>query len=200
MLFPMSPAVNRSLALLLALGLAGCAWMRAGKGVKSCRYRFHGLAFTGLSGAQTNWRVDLSVVNPNSHPVTLNRMRYALLHGADTLLAGWNPAARELAPGDSQPLEATLELPHAAWKRLPPGIFSDTAAKFTLIGDAYLDTWVGPLRFPGALRQEIKVNMPEQIVRYRDLMLQRFFQWPTRPPEKPEGDSSPPPAPRDDTL
>src|SRR6185436_10337876 len=109
-------------------------------------------------------------VNPNPHEVTLQKIRFALVHEQDTLITGWNPEKRVLAPGDSQALRATLQLPHAAFKRLPNDIWTDPDARFELIGDAFLDTWVGEMRFPGAFHQVIHVNMPQQMARYRDLM------------------------------
>jgi hypothetical protein len=203
MLFRMKSVVNRSFLALALLTLGACSLLHPGRGVKSCRYGFRAITFSGFEGSQSDWKLDLSVVNPNSHPVTLNRMHFALMHDQDTLLSGWNPEKRVLAPGDSQTLETTLEFPIAALGRLPPALLADADAQFTLVGDAYLDTWVGAMRFPGALRQTIHVNMPKQLTHYRDLLMNRFFApWMSKgaPPSPDSAVPPPQPPPADDTL
>lgn len=186
--------LRRPLIALIAFLAAGCALFHAGRGVKSCRYTFHGVTLAGFDGAAADWRLDVGVANPNPHPVTLNRMRFTLLRGADTLLTGWNPEKRVLAPGDSQRLAATLTLPLAALGRLPPALLVDTAAEFTLVGDAYLDTWLGAMKFPGALHQTLHVNMPEQMARCNELFMRRLFGAPAPAPVEPTRPSP------DDTL
>jgi hypothetical protein len=115
------------------------------------------------------------------------------------LLSGWNPEKRVLAPGDSQSFQAPLELPHAAWKRLPADVLTNPDVRFEIIGDAYLDTWLGEMTFPGALHQTIHVNMPAVIEKFQNQMLRRFFSWPPGPQEPP---TAPPPeeTPQGDTL
>jgi hypothetical protein len=197
MLFTMPTWVNRTLLATALLSLMGCSLLHPARGVKACRYGFRSIAFSGFDGAQTNWRLDMSVVNPNPHPVTLNRMHFALKHGEDTLLSGWNPQKQELAAGDSQVVHATLQLPNAALSRLPPEMLINPDAQFTLIGDAYLDTWLGAMRFPGAFHQTIHVNMPEQIARYRDMMMRQFFGGFTGPRDGPQDGAPEPGQPPD---
>jgi hypothetical protein len=186
MLFAMDVKVNRipRLSFLAAFctvccatWLAGCA-LHPGRGVKSCKYRFQTLTFTGMDTQQTHWTVDVAVTNPNAHEVTLTRMRYALLYQNDTLLSGWNPSQRMVAAGDSQVIRTTLDLPNAVWRKLPPGIWAQTDAQFVLVADAYLKTWVGDLVVPQAIKETMHVNMTEQVAKYRDMLMQRFFSWP----------------------
>ncbi len=203
MLFAMRDKVNRFStapffsALVCVLLLSACS-LRPAKTIKSCRYRFQTLTFSGMDAGQTHWLLDVAVANPNSKPVTLSRMRFALLHDADTLLTGWNPAKKEIAPLDSQVIQTTLDLPNALWKRLPGSIWSDTDAKFLVTADAFLNTWVGPIEVPDAVHQTIHVNMPAQMAKYRDMLMQRMFSWPGRKlkedvaPPSDDGDSIPP--------
>lgn len=203
MLFAMPDKVNRftTAPLYIALGsllfLSACS-LHPAKTLKSCRYSFLTLTFSGMDAGQTHWLLDVAVTNPNAKPVTLSRMRFALLHDADTLLTGWNPAQKEIAPLDSQVIQTTLDLPNALWKRLPGSIWSDTDAKFVVTADAFLDTWVGQIEVPGAVHQTIHVNMPAQMAKYRDLLMQKMFSWPGRklkedvPPPSDDGDSLPP--------
>jgi hypothetical protein len=179
MRFPYRAAAARGLfpclSLALALGMSACALFRAGQGVKSCRYHYRDFHFASVDQAKTYWLIDVDVVNPNAKPVTLDRMRFSLLHADDTLVTAWNPKRKQLAPGDSLSFRSSLEIPHALLQRLPPGLLADPRAEFTLVGDAYLDTWLGEMTLPGALRQTLHVNMPEQVNKVRDLFLRRMF-------------------------
>lgn len=188
----------------LALGIASCALFKAGKGLKACRYTFQNMAFSSLDKDRSYWTVDVGVVNPNPHPVTLEKMRFAFLRLDDTLVTGWNPSRRELAPAESVSLRTSLEIPHAVIQRLPPGLLADPAAEFTLTGDAYLKTWVGEVHVRDAVRRTIKVNMPEQVAKVRNLFLQRLFPGFLRPaPGQAQPESVPAyprPSPKDEPL
>lgn len=177
MLFAMGPKVNRFRFLAAAALICACS-LHPGRGVKACKYRFQTLAFSGLDGNASHWRMDVAVANPNAHEVTLNRMRYALLYESDTLLTGWNPEKRLIAAKDSQVIATTLDLPNAILKRLPAGIWSQTDAKFKLVADAYVSTWVGDIMVPYAINETVHINMTEQVAKYRDLVMKRFFGWP----------------------
>ncbi len=166
------------LALLALVGLLAACSLHPGRGVKSCRYWFQALSFTGLDSQATHWKLNVAVVNPNSREVSLTRMHYALMYQADTLLTGWNPEKRVLAPGDSQLIETTIDLPNALWKRLPGDIWSQTDAKFLVVADAYVTTWVGDILVPHAIKETVHINMTEQVARYRDMVMKRFFGWP----------------------
>lgn len=165
-------------ALAALAFLAACT--HPARGLKSCRYTFKELAFLGMDAGATHWKIKLAVANPNTHQVTLTRLKYSLLHGADTLLSGWNPAQRVVPAGDSITAEATLDVPNAVWQRLPPGIWSRKDAAFTIVADAYLNTWLGDLVVTDALRQTVHVDMTKQVERVRDMMMQKLFSWPTR--------------------
>lgn len=183
---PDSPPRNRLLlaavlAAALALGLAACSLFNPSRGLKACRYDFLAFAFASVDGSSTYWTVDMGVKNPNSRPVTLQKMRFALLRGRDTLVSAWNPERRELAAGDSAILQTTLQLPHAILQRLPPSLLAETRAEFTLIGEAYLQTWVGEVRVPGALNQTLHVNMPEQVAKVRNIFMRNLFKGFGRP-------------------
>lgn len=188
MLFAMRPKVNRfptpamawmpCMACLMALVLVSCS-LNPGRALKSCKYRFQTLSFLGIDSQATHWHMDVSVTNPNAKEVSLTRMRYALLYQSDTLLSGWNPEKRVLAAGDSQVVRTTMDLPHAVFKRLPPAIWSQTDAEFTLVADAYLSTWVGDIMVPQAVKETVRINMTEQVAKYRDMVMKRFFGgWP----------------------
>jgi Late embryogenesis abundant protein len=204
MLFAMRPKVNRYISLghpLLPLILAlSPFWFTAcslhpAPGIKSCRYRILSFAFAGLDAQQSHWRVDVGVGNPNDHEVTLARLHYALLYQGDTLLTGWNPEAKTVAAKDSLLATTSLDLPHAVFKRLPSAIWSQTDARFVIVADAYLHTWLGDLTVPMAVKDTVHINMPEQVAKYRDMLLQRFFQWPGKHLEDggvPAPDESPP--------
>jgi len=164
------------LIALCALLLAGC--FHIGQGVKSCRYHFQSLDFAGMDSEATHWKLRLDVVNPNPRQVTLTRMRFSLLHEADTLLSGWNPEQREIAAGDSMPVETTLDLPNAVFQRLPAGIWMQNDAHFQIVADAYLHTWMGDLMIANAIDQTVHVDMTKQTARLRDLLMQKLFSWP----------------------
>jgi hypothetical protein len=181
------------LLLLSVAGLGACSLFQAGKGLKSCRYSYKGFGFSKVDGERSYWSVDVGVANPNARPVTLEKMRFALLHGKDTLVSGWNPGKLELAAGDSAVLHSTLEIPHTFMQRLPPGLLRNTAAEFTLSGDAYLQTWLGEVQVPNAFRKTIHVNMPQQIARVRDHFMKRLFLPPGRLSPSPNPPSAPPP-------
>ncbi len=174
MLFAMLRKVN---AILLVLLWTGCA-VNPAKTLKGCRYQFKNLAFTGMEGSQTHWQLDFSIYNPNVKSVDLVKMHFAILHASDTLLSGWNPNAVTIAAGDSQMVSTLLDLPNAAWKQLPANIWSDTAAQFQVTADAYLQTWLGAVVVPYAVHATVTVNMPAQVAKYRDMMLQKLFSWP----------------------
>lgn len=161
--------------LILALALAGC--YHPGRGLKSCRYHFRELAFAGLDGSATHWNLRLGIANPNTHEVSLSRMRFTLLHEADTLISGWNPEEHVIPAGDSVTVAATLDLPNAVLQRLPPGIWSRSDAEFRLVGDAYLHTWLGNLTVPGAVDQTVHVDMTKQMARLRELLMRKMFDW-----------------------
>jgi hypothetical protein len=165
-------------ALLAASLLAGC--FHFGRGVKSCRYHFQGLSFVSMDASASHWKLSLGVVNPNPHEVTLTRMRFSLLHESDTLLSGWNPDQHVLPAGDSISAETTLDLPNSIFQRLPPGIWSQTDARFRIVADAYLHTWMGDLLVPGAIDQVVKVDMTRQVARFRELLMQKLFSWPEK--------------------
>ena len=131
-----------------------------------------------MDGGATQWHLDIAVANPNKRPVTIARVHYAVLHDADTLLTGWNPAQREIAAADSQIIQTTLAIPNTLWKRLPTDIWSKTDAAFLVTADTYLDTWLGPIEARGALRETIHINMPEQMAKYREMIMQKLFSWP----------------------
>jgi hypothetical protein len=177
--FPAPPiALAAVMALFLAFVSASCSWL-PGRGFKSCKYRFQTLSFLGMDAQATHWHMDVAVTNPNAKEVSLNRLRYALLYQADTLLSGWNPEKRVLAAGDSQVIRTTLDLPNAVFKRLPPALWSQTDAQFTLVADAYLNTWIGDITVPQAIKETVHINMTEQVAKYRDMVLKRFFGgWP----------------------
>ncbi|MDB5103607.1 MAG: hypothetical protein JWP91_1296 [Fibrobacteres bacterium] len=176
--FPHAPSPWLRLpAAALVLLLAACA-LNPGRGVKSCKYRFQTLGFTGMDAQATHWRMDVAVTNPNAKDVTLTRMRYALLYQADTLLSGWNPEKRTITANDSQMIQTSLDIPNALWKRLPADIWTQTDAKFDLIADAYLSTWVGDIMVPHAVKETVHINMTEQVAKYRDMVMKRFFGWP----------------------
>jgi hypothetical protein len=168
-------------AALPALLLASCALFNPARGLKSCRYEYRSFAFSAVDNEKTSWTVDIAVVNPNAKPVTLEKMRFAFLHSGDTLVTAWNPARRELPAGDSAVLSTSLDIPHALLQRLPPGILSDTKAEFTLVGDAYLQTWVGEVVVPGALKQNLHVDMPAQMAKVRTIFMQKLFRGFGRP-------------------
>jgi hypothetical protein len=218
MLFAMSTKVNRFPArradspaalracVLAAVLLALAACTHPGRGLKSCRYRFQTFTFTGMDAQQTHWQVDVAVTNPNAHEVTLTRMRYALLYQADTLLSGWNPEKKTVGANDSMMVRTSLDLPNTLFTRLPPGIWAQTDAQFVIVADAYLNTWVGDIVVPGAIRQTVHINMTEQLAKYKDMLMRRFFTWPGRhledgginapdgnPPAPGESAPSPPP-------
>jgi hypothetical protein len=163
------------LLALGALGLSACALFQAGRSVKSLRYHYRTFHFASVDQAKTYWLIDVDVVNPNPKPVAVDKMRFSLLHARDTLVTAWNPERKELAPADSLPFRTTLEIPHALLQRLPPSLLADPKAEFTLVGDAYLRTWLGEVTIPGALTQTIYVNMPEQVNKVRNLFLQKMF-------------------------
>jgi hypothetical protein len=163
-------------AVLAAFLLAGC--FHISRGVKSCRYQFQSLNFAGMDTEATHWKLRLGVANPNSHEVTLTRMHFTLMHEADTLLTGWNPAPRVLAAGDSQSVETTLDLPNAVFQRLPAGIWAQSDARFQIIADAYVHTWMGDLMVAKAIDQTVHVDMTKQTARLRDLLMQKLFSWP----------------------
>ena len=129
-------------------------------------------------------------------------MRYALLYQADTLLTGWNPEAKTVPAKDSAVLRTSLDIPNTLFARLPPGIWSQTDAKFQLVADAYLSTWVGDVVVPNAVKETVHINMVEQVAKYKDLLMQRFFSWPGRQledgginspnPDPPPPDEKPP--------
>lgn len=178
MLFAMRAKVNRISWTLGILILAGCT--HPGRGVKSCKYRFQNFSFLSMDAAQTHWQVDVAVTNPNDHEVTLTRMRYALLHESDTLLSGWNPEKRVVRANDSMSMRTTIDLPNSVLKRLPPGIWSQKDAKFTFVADAYLNTWMGDIVVPQAIKETVKIDMTQQVAKYRDMLMQKFFSWPGR--------------------
>lgn len=163
---------------LALLCLAGC--FHIGRGVKSCRYQFKDLAFAGMDGSATHWKMRLGVANPNRHEVTITRMRFTLLREADTLLSGWNPEQHVLPAGDSTLIETSLDLPNAIFQRLPPGIWSQTDARFRIVADAYLHTWMGDLMVPNAIDQTVHVDMTKQVARLRDMLMQKLFSWPQK--------------------
>ena len=104
---------------------------------------------------------------------------YALLSQAYTLLSVCNPEKRILAAGYSMVIQTTLDLPNAVFKRLPPALWSQTDAQFTLVADAYLNTWIGDITVPQAIKETVHINMTEQVAKYRDMVLKRFFGgWP----------------------
>ncbi|HKP97639.1 MAG TPA: LEA type 2 family protein [Fibrobacteria bacterium] len=186
----MSPKVNRfprrtalsAATLLTGLALflsSGCS-PRPGKGLKSCQYRFQTFTFTGMDAGRTHWQVDVAVSNPNGRDVTLTRMRYALLYQADTLLSGWNPERKIVPAKDSALVRTSLDLPNTLFARLPPGIWSQTDARFLLVADAYLHTWAGDVVVPQAVKETVHVNMVEQVAKYKEMLMQRFFTWPGR--------------------
>lgn len=200
-------------AAALALGIAACSLFNPSRGLKACRYDYRDFAFASVDGSSTYWTVDMGVKNPNSRPVTLEKMRFVLLRERDTLVSAWNPERRELMPGDSAVLQTTLQLPHAILQRLPPSVLAETRAEFTLIGDAFLQTWVGEVRVPGALRQTLHVNMPEQVAKVRNIFMRNLFKGFGRPrpdapahpavpgsPGHPASPSAPPALPEDDRL
>ena len=165
------------LALALVC-LMGC--FHIGRGVKSCRYHFQDLAFAGMDASATHWKMRLGVVNPNPHEVTLTRMRFTLLREADTLLSGWNPEQHVLPAGDSTSIETSLDLPNAVFQRLPAEIWTQTDARFRIVADAYLHTWMGDLLVAKAIDQTVHVDMTKQVARLRDLLMQRLFSWPQK--------------------
>jgi hypothetical protein len=180
---------------LAALSLSSC--FHVGRGVKSCRYHFQDLSFMGMDASASHWKLRLGVANPNPREVTLTRMRFSLLHEADTLLSGWNPEERVLPAGDSQSVETTLDLPNAVFQRLPPLIWTQSDARFRIVADAYVHTWMGDLMVPQAIDQIVHVDMTKQAARLRDLLMQKLFSWPQRLREGgiPRPDSNEPAAP-----
>src|SRR5690606_13409337 len=78
-------------------------------------------------------------------------------------------------------VSASLEVPSSILQRLPPGILTQSAAEFQIVADAYLNTWMGDLIVPGAIRETIKVDMPTRAARHRDMLMQRLFGWPAQP-------------------
>ena len=168
-------SANRKMVACLGILLLASCTYRSTKDLKSCRTHFQGLTFSGMDAGQTHWNMDLAVVNPNKHPITLTKLHFTLMHEADTLLTGWNPSKMELAVGDSEIVRTNLDLPNAVWKRLPSSIWTQTDAQFLVTTDAYLDTWLGQIKVPNAVRETIHVNMPEQMAKYRDMLLQKMF-------------------------
>lgn len=161
--------------------LSGCALFQAGRDLKSCRYAYQGFGFASVDAEKTYWNIGINVANPNAKPVTLEKMRFALLHQEDTLVSGWNPSRQEIAAGDSLDLTSTLEIPHAILQRFPPSLLADPKARFTLVGDAYLNTWLGEMQVPGAFRQTLYINMPEQVAKVRTIFMQKLFPGYGRP-------------------
>jgi hypothetical protein len=171
-----SPPVSS--LILASLFLTGC--FHYGRGVKSCRYYFQGMSFASMDASASHWKLRLGVVNPNPHEVTLTRMRFSLLHDADTLLSGWNPEQHVLAAGDSISAETTVDLPNSIFQRLPAEIWTQTDARFRIVADAYLHTWMGDLLVPNAIDQIVHVDMAKQMTRFRDLLMQKLFSWPEK--------------------
>ena len=181
--------------------LSACS-LHPGRGLKSCKYRFQTFTFLGMDAGLTHWQVDVAVANPNAHEVTLTRMRYALLYGADTLLSGWNPERKLVPAKDSTVLTTTLDLPNTLFTRLPPGIWSQTDARFPIVADVYLNTWLGDIVVPQAVKDTVHINMAAQVEKYKDLLMRRFFTWPGKHLED-GGINAPdagPPAPPDEHL
>ncbi len=199
MLFAMRPKVNRfiqpfALGLLLPLLLTDCS-LHPTRGLKACRYRFQTFSFLGADGQATHWRVTVGVSNPNGHEVTLARLHYALLYQTDTLLSGWNPESKTIPAHDSLEVRTSLDLPHALFKRLPPGIWSQTDARFPIVADAYLHTWVGDFLIPQAIKDTVHIDMTAQVARLQEMLMKRFFGWPGKHLEDgsvPNPDEGPP--------
>lgn len=183
-------------ALVLSLALAACSLFDPSRGLKACRYDYRSFAFASVDGSSTYWVIDMGVKNPNTRPVALEKMRFSLLRGRDTLVSAWNPERRELPAGDSAVVQTTLQLPHAILQRLPPSLLAESRAEFTLIGDAYLQTWVGEVRVPGALKQTLHVNMPEQVAKVRNILMRSLFKGFGMPPSGTQGAPANPAAPR----
>ena len=170
---------------LICLALAGfllsfnaCA-PRPGRGLKDCRFRFHSLAFTGVDAGASHWKLTLGVMNPNAKEITLTHMRYALMHEGDTLLAGENPETRVVPAKDSLIGETNIDIPNAIWQRLPSAIWSQTDVAFVISADAYLHTWLGDIRVPGAIRETVHVDMVQQVARMKEMLLRKMFNgWP----------------------
>jgi hypothetical protein len=164
---------------MMAVALSACSW-HPGRGLKSCKYDFRSFAFTGMDANQSHWRVDVAVANPNTHDVSLTRMRFALLYQADTLLSGWNPESKTLAAKDSTLVSTTLDIPNMLFTKLPREIWSQTDARFVIVADAYLHTWVGDILVPQAIKDTVHINMPEQVAKYKEVLMRQFFSWPGR--------------------
>lgn len=170
--------MRKTLLAISVAVLSGC--YHPGRGVKSCRYTFKNLAFTGMDAGATHWKLRMGVANPNAHEVTLTRMRFSFLHETDTLLTGWNPEQHVVPAGDSLTVETTLDLPNTIFQKLPAEIWTQTDAQFHLIADAYLHTWMGDLMVAKAIDQTVHVDMTRQVSRLKDMLLQKLFQWPNR--------------------
>lgn len=204
MLFAMSLKVNRFPAFLAAALILSACSLHPSRGLKSCKYTFRSFTFLGMDAGQTHWQVDVAVANPNAHEVTLTRMRYALLYGPDTLLSGWNPEAKLIAAKDSAVLSTSLDLPNTLFTRLPPGIWSQTDARFPILADVYLHTWLGDIVVAQAVKDTVRINMVAQVAKYKEMLMRSFFKWPGRhledggihaPDDGPPRDDGVPPQP-----
>ena len=163
------------LALFSLALLIGCSSIKPGSELKSCGYQFRSLVATGLDENNSYWNLQMLMYNPNSRPVTLNKLRFAIMNDNDTLLKGFNTLEKVVAANDSIVIQTTLDFSHTVFKHLSPELLANTNASFDLGADAYVNTWMGEIMVPGIFRQSFHVNVPEQLERYRNVLMQKHL-------------------------
>lgn len=144
-------------------------------GAAPCSYAYDGLAFERADKRQSYWKVAVKVSNHSARPVSLEGMRYSLLHQQDTLMSDWKTSERVVQPGESASLQTVLALPNKILKQLPKSVLKDPQARFTLVGDAYQEDRDGVVRLPKAVQQTIEVDMPKQMAKARRMFFRSLF-------------------------
>lgn len=142
---------------------------------ESCQYTYKDLALAKLGKDKSYWKVRVGVSNPNPHPVSVESIRYSLLHRQDTLLTGMETADKVIPAGETLDVQSTLVLPNKELKSLPKEVLKDPEARFTLVGDAHLSTGLQEFVYPAAVRQTILVDMPKQVKKAKKMFFRRMF-------------------------
>jgi len=140
-----------------------------------CSYAYEGLAFERADKKQSYWKVGVKVSNHSGGPVSLEGMRYSLLHQQDTLMSDWKTSDRVVKPGESASFQTVLTLPNKVLKQLPKSVLKDPQARFTLVGDAYQEGRSGLVRLPQVVEQTILVDMPKQMAKARKMFFRSLF-------------------------
>jgi len=128
----MTPSIQRSLLLLLAFFLAGCAEITKYSETVKPTASLTGMRLANINFEQADLVFDLAVVNKNPVPIDLAGLDYDLKIANQSLVSGITAQAIKIKANDTSKVQLPITLKFADLKKLPGELWNKDTFSYQL--------------------------------------------------------------------